>query len=1548
MIIGNKTRFVWACGLITMGMLFSLGVPSVLAGTDEAQTLIHEMPDALRDRYKGYTPPFLSLTAEKQPLAVSGAGMKLSREKSFFSQNLLYDSERATAFVQMALEREAKGKKREALKLYQTAIDRFPNEVFRVSEFGVFVPVSEYCQRRILGLGKETLEYFRTLYDSKARQAYETSMKQYSLVGYQEIVDTMLATSYGDDALLALGDAALGEGNFEQALEYYEKIRALFTGSNSDTPELRLKMKLCLKELNRKTTVPRSKAERKTALSPEHLAQFKKTVTEMKMGGAVQREQRVCAPHVSAEDYASFPPPVDRMALEEPVWEKRLSGANYLFSDPVVTQDSVLYRHKNVVYCRSILNGELRWTFDLGGQITWQNRAKGIYPLENLVVADGMVFTNVHKAGPSLVALDLITGQLKWAAGPMAPATELDTKIRFEAAPAVGPRSVFVGYVIDHIEGDTHSDTEYGVRAFEATTGRVLWDTSLCRLAPGKFTSGIAITHRNRIRSFSSPPVLHQGTLYYNTNAGAVAALNARSGRLRWIMRYPYWPSIHDATLPFGKFYRKSRNGHMMQQPGQWFNQRPFAVGDALIVAPVDSPALLSIDSATGKVNWTYKRRSDGTFTYVVGPTSCGELAVVSGRRSNPVHLLDGKTGKVTWKSGDLIKAESSPVMSTSEKVFRYPHFPIAIQERDFYLGARPFLTRDDELYVGAFDIISAGPNKRMVGFVSNMACVSLRERSILEQRRYYDPSILAAAHYLITEAAPEEAKKPHPATLLDQFRAVMNDRVPENRYGPFRPMNRMTFTRNGVPFELRMTSHSIAMLYEPSAVMNGLGKDQDPQSRFGRAEMHLLRGRAEEAAKELEICLKDIPSNELMFRAAVNQLLFQVQLNLSRKSIRCQHASKELASALRLWETAGTTSEQVLALFAMSEAYQRGGDTASAARCLRSIVRRYGRRSFHVSRLSQFDHATVKQTGNEVLDALSGHIHTVYYRKPFMGAAGLLRESLPLYWGAVSPLPKALTIEAGRLASARLLALYQTDSEFAMQAETLARSKLVGTEQNIEGMLGFPGTAMVHQQFTKLLDEAARKPSMAANKDCWALAEAMALGGFRVPAAHKARTEFKAFPVQPATLEKKQTAHDIDFSDAEGTLRMVLERRGDRTAHLDLVFVGGRARKRLDNKFELVCIDSKSGKRRWTTKSIRLKGTGQEPGFTEAFVHEDLVVVHGYHDVLAYRLTNGKECWRYRAPFNFEILHALKARNLMILAGKAQTLAIYLPTGEVVWEGQEEGEPYSAPYAVGETLVLLRHKPSSVVVRSLGTGRSQGRLRLPELTRRKTHPHVDGGRKVFPVAHHGYALVASDGWYYIKIDTRNLCIDWKRLIDSNDPGQVPALRFALNERYLLVLKKDYVEPAMHCLDARSGKLLWRTQAKNKKMVRPMYSPVLKDGKAYGIQAGQGRTFRMVGVDLATGKVDFSWESGNYDGSPDVRLARDVFGPFMVAHVADRQTFELVAFDTAQHKPMLRFKRKGQGPWGVHGKASATVQSGKLVLMTEQGLEIRGGTGGVK
>src|SRR5262249_61628003 len=94
---------------------------------------------------------------------------------------------------------------------------------------------------------------------------------------------------------------------------------------------------------------------------------------------------------------------------------------------------------------------------------------------------------------------------------------------------------------------------------------------------------GFFTPRRTPIRIFSPPPLYHQGTVYYCTNAGVIAALDARSGRVKWYMRYPFHPEVHDAHRPFAGGPEACLHGGVMQvrpDPVYWLNQRPLMIGD--------------------------------------------------------------------------------------------------------------------------------------------------------------------------------------------------------------------------------------------------------------------------------------------------------------------------------------------------------------------------------------------------------------------------------------------------------------------------------------------------------------------------------------------------------------------------------------------------------------------------------------------------------------------------------------------------------------------------------------------------------------------------------------------------------------------------------------------------------------------------------------------------------------------------------------------------------------------------------------------------------
>ncbi len=1541
--------------------------------------------DPYKNLYKGYRPDFLWFIAQGSGYMGIFSGwpqpekkMRLSSEPSFFTLNMIHEDSRANALVKAALDKEQQKRYRDALKMYQLVIDQFPDALYRVSTFGVFVPISQYCQRRILNFPRSDLAHYRTLYDARAKEAFEQARRKHSLIGLSEIVDNMLATSYGGKAIVELGDASLDTGHYLAALERFSTIREFFPYPELRTPELDLKVDICGKLLGQKPAKARP-PKIKSELSAPQLERLRQVIDEVRYEKPPFHRQLASAPHVAADDYTLFPPTNDPLALAKPVWSRPSPGPRrnfrdfFVFSQPVVTQNSLIYRRANILYCRSILNGELRWVNDLGGRAVWQNRNERQYPNEDILVQDGLVFTVISKGGPSLVALDEVTGQLRWAYGPMVASTEEEARMRFEAAPAGGPMSVYAGYVLDNIEGETHTDSEYGLIAFESTTGRVRWRKPLCRLAPGKFSAGFAQARRNRIRSFISPPLYHQGTVYYNTNAGAVAGLESLSGRIKWLARYPYYPAVHDATRPFGNS-RWGYNPPWPHSPMFWYNQRPLVIGERLFVLPVDSRLMLCLDRRTGKVvwskpkgtkgvggryGWDFKdrrsnlyRTGDGGVAYFLGPMSTGELVFVYDSRAGAVHLVDPATGRTTWVSPDLLLRDDQPVMKYGTHMYSWA--AIGINGRRFCTAARPFLSTDDKLCVPSFAFVNTGSYGLTFGWAFNLCQLSLRERKILQKRRYYSGEILSIADYYIHTLCPKGLKSyldlPHKDAkakqAISELRQIIADHVPVNKYGPFMPASRITFWRYGVKFELRWSTRDMVMLYDRAAVQKALAARHDPDADLATAELALADSRLDEASRLFKRCLVTASSEDLDFRALTKQQLFRVHKRLARSAIRAGRAGPELANCLGMSRTASRLSEEIETLFALADAYERKGEPDAAARCLRSITSTYGHHEYPVAPIAVDDTTQILSTANEVIGKAEAYVKGPFYSLEMHRSLALIRKGLPLYFSTVSPLPKPLTVRAGELAASRLVRLQKGSSEFAASFERVARRELErrSADEQLYRLWEFPGTSTAQSILNALFQGAAKTEGVAGRRRLWQLADAARVCSLDVPAAFRPRVTAPPPGAPPVPIVLPREERRQGLADAEGINWLVLERRGDRSRHPHLLFLGGRVRKRLDNKFILACADLNTGKLLWKVPNIRLKGTGQEPGFFEAFVHGGLVVVHGLYDVLAFGVKDHQLRWRFRGPFDFEVKHAVMSGGLLVLSGKTETLALYLPTdspaGEVAWQVKEMGDIYIQPYFQGDRLISVRKMPFNVTARYRATGKLIGRLELPDLSLHQAHPLVPNGPRALPAAHHGDQLVVTDNWYYIAVDTRRLKTVWKRLIDQNDLTREPAMRFALGGGYLTVLKEDYDQKVIYMLSSRTGEVLWHTDPKNAKSPRAMHSVIFDGEKAYGIVPHPGQGFYFVGLDCKTGKRLFTFEQTGYDAKPLVTLVPRLFGPHVVVEVQDRQQFELKVFDARNGKPVHTLRKKGVGPFGVHGRVSATVQQGRLALLAKDELSL--------
>lgn len=199
-----------------------------------------------------------------------------------------------------------------------------------------------------------------------------------------------------------------------------------------------------------------------------------------------------------------------------------------------------------------------------------------------------------------LVGLDLS------AEGRLLPGFPLDvddTEWSFEGTPLVRGNFLWVAMRRqDEVRVESH------VACFEVTTGRLAWRTQICASeTPGE---GLVneLSH--------SLVTLDHDTLYFNTHLGAVCALEARSGDLRWLMTYPR------ASYPPRDPDDGARHQFRDLTPATLFRGR-------VLVAPSDSDQIFAVEGASGRLLWSLPPGIATDAKHILGVS--GDYWLVSG-----------------------------------------------------------------------------------------------------------------------------------------------------------------------------------------------------------------------------------------------------------------------------------------------------------------------------------------------------------------------------------------------------------------------------------------------------------------------------------------------------------------------------------------------------------------------------------------------------------------------------------------------------------------------------------------------------------------------------------------------------------------------------------------------------------------------------------------------------------------------------------------------------------------------------------------------------
>ncbi|NQU24040.1 MAG: PQQ-binding-like beta-propeller repeat protein [Candidatus Nealsonbacteria bacterium] len=612
--------------------------------------------------------------------------------------------------LQRAKAHLADGQWDEAIETFRQVMEQSDGKLIGVTERR-FVPLRDYGHLQIASMPAEALALYRSRVDSLAKKWYDAGATGRDQGPLLDVVRQAFASSWGDDALMLLGEMALESGDHAAARWYWQRIipaepppdaPPTWPGyPDTDLDLAAVRARLVLARI----------LEGPTARAREELTEFTRLHPGAKgrLGGPqvvyaeglkkLLAQSATWAGKPPSADWPTFAGSFTRNRTDAPMidvgkvaWRvplRKITTTNP--GDAVLPNDRKAVSAARLSY-HPVVVGNLVFVNDHGrimaldlqtGRPAWGQAEAAIYrdqldrgadafahpphtlgtPRFTSTVADGKLFVrmggSVTSSPPAepmfsspfalqsgyLVCLDLAAeGRLHWKIKP-------EDGWAFEGSPVVDGPNVYVGMR----RSDARPQAYVG--CFDSRTGRRRWLRFIC----GAETPARGFLHQSTHNLLS----LEGSTLYYNTNLGAVAAISARDGELKWVSLYP-----------------RSLRGSLTQLDPHWGRDLNPCLcdGDTLFVAPADSPRIFAVDAATGIILWeTRPAEAVGDATYLLGTTE--EHLIACGRKLYWIGLHGEDRGRVkhVWPDGAEkpgygrgVIAGGSVLFPTREKIYLF------------------------------------------------------------------------------------------------------------------------------------------------------------------------------------------------------------------------------------------------------------------------------------------------------------------------------------------------------------------------------------------------------------------------------------------------------------------------------------------------------------------------------------------------------------------------------------------------------------------------------------------------------------------------------------------------------------------------------------------------------------------------------------------------------------------------------------------------------------------------------------------------------------
>ncbi|MHC4248062.1 MAG: LamG-like jellyroll fold domain-containing protein, partial [Planctomycetota bacterium] len=546
-----------------------------------------------------------------------------------------------------------------ALRCYQQAVAGHGGGLFRLSDTK-FVGVAEYCADRVRALGAEGRAMYRRLFDRRAASLLKRADDSGDTTRLFDLIRSYNLSSFGDDALNRAGNLELERGRAASAARTFAQLLEDHPDTDLDRSTLLAKLAFA-HELAGDGSAAEGALDRlarefgggEITVSGEekpvarYVADARRRLPAMAgtapsggrgagswstWGGSERRTgfSRDAPTPAPCRLEVRFPEePTDVLARRR-LWP---SPYRHVMAHAAAEGGKAFFATLTEAFAVDLATGALEWRSGVPFESLRSpeaGRAFGGMPETAPTVLGGQVFCRaLRRSGPDLSGIcavqarDVATGELRWS-------TELTEGL--DGMTAVTPPCALDGRVFALFR-DLGESRRLSAVCLDAAQGELLWQAPI---VSGFAEVELSREKRLHIGDHAAAPAAAGGDVYFSTDLGAVAAVDAATGSVRWIAHYPR--ARFDVN-------RSPRQRHLLaaRAPGR------VVVGkDALYVCSRDALAVRCISRGNGDVAWSIDLADCRTVTGLVPATGGGAARLVV--QGEAVECIDAVSGSRLWR----------------------------------------------------------------------------------------------------------------------------------------------------------------------------------------------------------------------------------------------------------------------------------------------------------------------------------------------------------------------------------------------------------------------------------------------------------------------------------------------------------------------------------------------------------------------------------------------------------------------------------------------------------------------------------------------------------------------------------------------------------------------------------------------------------------------------------------------------------------------------------------------------------------------------------